>query len=158
MASEGCCDNIQQIECGCLDTVREKRNVFASATSGILFAMGWWLIIDASLVHFIEPSHQVIGAISTLGLIMVNSISGAMIDADSYTDGVCGPTGARVWLIIGLMMSFGGFIAGAWVMSQQYLKRDDRDDEGGIAMFFQNVLIFLSSMLFKFGRAPSGSF
>eukprot|EP00040_Diaphanoeca_grandis_P032796 m.199587 g.199587 ORF g.199587 m.199587 type:complete len:157 (-) comp32740_c0_seq1:337-807(-) len=154
MASQGCCDNIQ-MDCGCLDTVREKRNMIASASSGVLFAVAWWVIIDASLVHFIEPSHQVIGAISSLGLIMVNSISGSMIDGDSYSDGVCGPAGMRLWLIIGLMMSFGGFIAGAWVMSQQYLKRDDRPNEGGISLFFQNVLIFISSMIFKFGRAPA---
>lgn len=128
--------------------------MISSAGAGILFAVGWWVMIDASIIQPITPSHQVIGGVSTLGLIMVNSISGAMIDSDSYTDGACGPTGARVWLIIGLMMSFGGFIASAWVMSALYLKKPDVDNEGGIALFFQNVLIFLASMLFKFGRGP----
>ena len=37
----------------------------------------------------------------------VNSISAGMLEGDSYTDGACGPSGARVWLILGLCMSFG---------------------------------------------------
>lgn len=92
------------------------------------------------------------GVFSTLGFIMFNSISVSMIDNDGYTDGACGSAGARVWLIIGLMMSFGGFIAGTWLMAAQYLEKSDRSDYAGVCLFMQNFLILLSSMVFKFGR------
>lgn len=100
-----------------------------------------------------------------------------MMDNNMYTDGVCGPTGeslarrrnslllsaalcaslqwwlcagARVWLIIGLMASFAGFIAATWIMAQVYLPH--HKESGGVSLFMQNFLILLSSFIFKFGR------
>ena len=43
-------------------------------------------------------------------------------------------------------------------MAQQYLEKDEVDDYGGVCLLLQNLFIFMSSMLFKFGRAGNGSY
>ena len=60
------------------------------------------------------------------------------------------PAGARVWLIMGLMASFGGFIGATWIMAQEYLPH--HKEAGGVSLFMQNFLILISSFIFKFGR------
>lgn len=52
----------------------------------------------------------------------VNAISAEMLNGE-YSEGCLGGTGARVWLIIGLVCSFGSFVASIWVMVAAYLQR-----------------------------------
>ena len=96
------------------------------------------------------------GAMSTLGLLMVNSVSADMLDGDSYSEGCLGPIGARIWLLIGLIASLGSFAASIYVMVVAYLEQGQ--DYAGAAIFLQNGLIFLSAILFKFGRGDTDDY
>jgi hypothetical protein len=76
-------------------------------------------MIDAASVDTVVHSHQMAGVFSTLGLIMVNSVSASQLDNDAYTDGACSSGCAKGWLILGLMISFGSLIAGIWLFVQE---------------------------------------
>eukprot|EP00055_Hartaetosiga_balthica_P002619 m.4611 g.4611 ORF g.4611 m.4611 type:complete len:164 (-) comp2263_c0_seq1:1030-1521(-) len=160
MSSAGCCDDgcsscdgcFEGCECGCFG---EYRNQVASVTSGLLFALGWWFLIDASVNADVQDKHQAIGVMSTIGLFMVNAISGEMLEGNMYSDGCLGSTGARVWLLFGLVISFGSLISAIWVMVDQYINHGQ--DYAGAAVFLQNCLIFISSVIFKFGRGDSSN-
>lgn len=79
--------------------------------------------------------------------------------------------GARVWLVIGLVMSFGSLIAAIW-MAVLYiddgthllhnlvhikLTSSPGDSYAGICLILQNVLIFTASFIFKFGRGDTSA-
>eukprot|EP00045_Choanoeca_perplexa_P007995 m.73169 g.73169 ORF g.73169 m.73169 type:complete len:167 (-) comp14313_c0_seq1:1882-2382(-) len=163
MSAPGCLDNgCQDCGCqcdaceGCCEALRQHRNPLSSVTAGILFALGWWFLIDGTVNDHIEKKHQAIGTMSTVGMFMVNAISAEMLNSGYYSDGVLGPVGARVWLVLGLVMSFGCLISATWMMVE-YIN-DDRT-YAGVCVFVQNILIFISSVIFKFGRGdPYGSY
>eukprot|EP01147_Barroeca_monosierra_P000167 gene167-3558_t len=147
---QGCID-----DCSCIATVAANRNPISSVVAGLLFGVGWWFVIDGTVNTSIEDKHQAIGVISSVGLFMVNAISSEMLSGEVYTDGFLGTTGARVWLLIGLVMSFGSLIASTWVMIEVYIKHGY--DYAGACVFLQNCLIFISSLVFKFGRGSEPS-
>ena len=83
----------------------------------------------------------------------------------------CIHTGAKLWLFISFFGTFACLIAATWVMAVEYIQKHGQavvrhthtrstsltrtagvSDYAGIAIFMQNVLIFLSSLLYKFGR------
>ena len=72
----------------------------------------------------------------------VNAISANQLDNDAYTDGACGPTGAKIWLMFGLVMSFSCLIAGIWLMAQEYIEKD-QSKTAGVCLMLQNVFIFV---------------
>ena len=58
-----------------------------------------------------------------------------------------------------MLMATGGlflarFQAGIWLMAQEYGGKTNV--YGGTCMLLQNLLIFLASMVFKFGRGEDG--
>lgn len=141
--------------CECLE-LGEKRNAVVSVISGIMFFVGWWIVIDAAAVYpdqndFNHAFHTC-GVIATLAFFMINSVSNGQIRGDSYSTGCLGQTGARVWLFIGFLLGFGSLIAAAWILFGFYVVNGKQPDWPGIAVFLQNALIFFSSIVFKFGR------
>ncbi|KAJ8314872.1 hypothetical protein KUTeg_007022 [Tegillarca granosa] len=110
--------------CECLE-LGEKRNAVVSVISGVMFFVGWWIVIDAAAVYpdqneFNHAFHTC-GVIATIAFFMINSVSNGQIRGDSYSTGCLGQTGKQ-------------------------------PDWPGIAVFLQNALIFFSSIVFKFGR------
>jgi len=134
----------------------EKKNIVYSVLAGLLFSVGWWIIIDVAARH---PSNDVFnhafhtcGVISTISLFMVNIVSNAQVRGEvSYTDGFCGQTGARAWLFVGFVLGFASLIVGIYVLI------DTRFTGISIALFLQNALIFGGSMALKFGRKEDDS-
>lgn len=51
----------------------------------------------------------------------VNTVSSGQVRGDLYTDGCMGPYGARIWLFLGLMLSFGSLIAACWILFGGYV-------------------------------------
>ncbi|KAL6083370.1 hypothetical protein STEG23_011776 [Scotinomys teguina] len=89
--------------------------------------------------------------IQPLGFQGINAVSNAQVRGDSYESGCLGRTGARVWLFIGFMLMFGSLIASMWILFGAYVTQNT-DVYPGLAVFFQNALIFFSTLIYKFGR------
>jgi len=134
----------------------EKRNALASLLAGFLFFTGWWLSIDAAFVHpeSFAGTYFVIGIIGTISLFMVNSVTTAQIQGDSYSGGCMGPRGAKLWLFIGFVLGFSALIASCWILFSEFVGEsgEKRVLWAGMALFFQNVFIFGGSLCLKFGR------
>ncbi|MEJ1282980.1 transmembrane protein 50B [Cricetulus griseus] len=150
----GFLDNFRWPECECIDW-SERRNAVASVVAGILFFTGWWIMIDAAVVYpkpeQLNHAFHTCGVFSTLAFFMINAVSNAQVRGDSYESGCLGRTGARVWLFIGFMLMFGSLIASMWILFGAYVTQNI-DVYPGLAVFFQNALIFFSTLIYKFGR------
>ncbi|KAI4469150.1 small membrane protein-related [Holotrichia oblita] len=150
----------------------DKRNAFASILAGFLFFLGWWIVIDAEASNpkQIAAGH-VCGVFGTLSLIIINSISNSQIRGDAYEGGCLGPRGARVFLFLGFVLGFASVIAACWILFANFVNKGDyallTSLYGGlffiyviildehwprVGLFFQNALIFIVSLIYKFGR------
>eukprot|EP00127_Corallochytrium_limacisporum_P007525 Clim_evm47s253 gene=Clim_evmTU47s253 len=142
------------------DWLHDARNSIASYISGAFFGIAWWLLIDA---HATDPSMNgafyVCGVVSTLSLFMVNALSTGAIDESGYGGFGEGfsPKAARAWLLMGFILLFSGIISSAWIMFADYIVPGSDKQWTGIALFLQNVLIFLAALIFKFGRVDDES-
>ncbi|GCB80029.1 hypothetical protein scyTo_0016086, partial [Scyliorhinus torazame] len=119
------------------------------------FFTGWWIIIDAAVVYSkngeMNPAFHTCGVMSTIAFFMINAVSNGQVRGDGYSDGCLGRTGARIWLFIGFMLMFGSLIASMWILFGAYVV-PKANVYPGLAVFFQNALIFFSSLIYKFGR------
>lgn len=151
----GCLDNV---ECQCVGDIGNKRNLISSIVAGTIFSIGWWIVFDAAAIHpdqkDFNHAYHTCGVLATVALFMINAVSNGQIRGDSYTDGCLGNVGARVWLFVGFLLAFGSLIASAWVLFGPYVANKDKDTPvyPGVAVFLQNLFIFLSGLIFKFGR------
>ncbi|XP_031468595.1 transmembrane protein 50B isoform X3 [Phasianus colchicus] len=104
-------------------------------------------MIDAAVVYpkpeQMNHAFHTCGVFSTLAFFMINAVSNAQVRGDSYSDGCLGRTGARVWLFIGFMLMFGSLIASMWILFGAYVTQNI-NVYPGLAVFFQNALIFFS--------------
>lgn len=150
----GFLDNFRWPEFECIDW-GESRNTVASIVAGVLFFTGWWIIIDTAVVYPTnkEMNHafHTCGVMSTIAFFMINAVSNGQVRGDGYSEGCLGRTGARIWLFIGFMLMFGSLIASMWILFGAYVVPKN-DVYPGLAVFFQNALIFFSSLIYKFGR------
>ncbi|CAF0858753.1 unnamed protein product [Adineta ricciae] len=145
-----CCQNLELGE-------RFNRNTIASIVAGVIFAIGWWIIIDSTCQHPTQAEfnkvYYIIGAVGTIALILVNSVSNAQVRGDAYGDSCVGQVGARIILFIAFLLAFGSLIGGAWVLFGYYIPYKSSDKiYPGIAIFCQNLAIFISTVILKFGR------
>ncbi|KAL0985549.1 hypothetical protein UPYG_G00158480 [Umbra pygmaea] len=150
----GFLDNIRMPECECVDW-GERRNTVASIVAGVFFFSGWWVMIDAAVTYpnqeKMNHAFHTCGVFSTIAFFMINAVSNAQVQGEMYGDGCLGRTGARLWLFIGFMMMFGCLIASIWILFGAYVV-PKKDVYPGLAVFFQNALIFFSTLIYKFGR------
>ncbi|XP_067946468.1 transmembrane protein 50B-like [Watersipora subatra] len=155
----GCLTNCHLPDWECFDNLRQKRNSISSIVAGTLFGLGWWIIADAAAAYpdqndFPKACHTC-GVVSTLALIMVNSVSNSQVRGDTSDGGCLGSIGAKIWFFAGFILSFGALIGSAWILFGMYVVNnlENRNDWPGIAVFLQNLLIFFSAIIFKFGRS-----
>jgi len=147
---------------GCLDSfqlpriewfeISEKRNAVASISAGVLFFLGWWIIIDVSAVHGLNLPFHICGIFGTASLLMINAVSISQIRGEAYTTGFLSQNGLRIWLFVGFVLGFGSIIAATWFLISNYLTQEV-DKYPGVGLFLQNILIFASSLTFRFGRS-----
>ncbi|XP_017769798.1 PREDICTED: transmembrane protein 50A [Nicrophorus vespilloides] len=133
----------------------DKRNALASIFAGFLFFTGWWILIDAASVHSgsVLAGYHMCGVFGTLSLIMVNSVSNAQIRGDAFEGGCMGPRGSRIWLFLGFVMGFASVIASCWILFADFVAIEHTVQWPGVALFIQNAFIFISSLIYKFGRS-----
>lgn len=134
----------------------DKRNAISSFFAGLLFFTGWWFTIDAHSTHpaAFNGAYHICGIIGTISLFMINSVTTAQMQGDSYSGGCMGPRGVRLWLFIGLILGFAAVIASCWIFFYVFVGKDadSADVWVGIALFLQNLFIFGGSLVYKFGR------
>ncbi|KAI1303146.1 Transmembrane protein 50A [Halotydeus destructor] len=151
----GCLDNFEIRRPEWLD-FGEKRNAVASIISGSLFFTGWWIIVDVA-AHYPENdvfnhAYHVCGVFGTVSLFMINAVSNGQVRGESYTNGFLGQRGARIWLFVGFVLGFASMIASVWILFGDFIIQGKALLYPGLALFFQNLCIFMGSLLFKFGR------
>uniref|UniRef100_H2ZAZ0 Transmembrane protein 50B n=1 Tax=Ciona savignyi TaxID=51511 RepID=H2ZAZ0_CIOSA len=151
----GILDNFRCPTCECID-LGDKRNAVAAVISGVLFYSGWWIIIDASVQYSAaEMPHAVhaCGAVASFAFFMVNAVSNGQVRGDNYSDGCLGTTGARIWMLLGFLLTFGALTASMWVLFGIYVVNTTHSNAyPGVAVFLQNALIFFATLVYKFGR------
>ncbi|XP_054163586.1 transmembrane protein 50A-like [Oppia nitens] len=138
----------------------EYRNQWASFGAGVLFCTGWWFILDIA-AHYrsndFNNNFYLCGIFATIALIMINTVTTEQIDGQSYTEGCCGPQTSRVWFLLGWILAFISLIASVWILFQHYVVPEEKESHvnkyPGIALFMQNLFIFGSSLLMKYGRS-----
>jgi len=152
---EACTESCANIDLG------ERRNKIAAIAAGFLFFTGWWFAIDASATDHINTKDifHICGVFATISMFMVNLVSNGQLRGESYTDGCLGVMGARIWFFFGFLMGFGSLIGGAWILFGEYVYPSKEHTDflptntyPGVAFFLQNTFIFLSSLMYKFGR------
>lgn len=153
-----CFENIQMPACEWFEG-GDKRNAVASIVAGVMFFVGWWIIIDVasnypSMKEF-NHAYHVCGVIGTISLFMINAVSNAQVRGDAYSNGCFGPRGARAWLFIGFVLGFAAVIAACWILFADFVGSDDKDKRSwpGVGLFLQNTFIFIGSLVYKFGRS-----
>jgi len=155
----GCLDNVH---CECGIEWRDKRNAIAAILSGILFFSGWWIIIDVAATYPDDASsssptgflhaYYTCGVLSTVSMFMINAVSNTQVRGEAMTEGVLGTRGARLWLLLGFVVGFGSLIASVWILFGDFVVSGASSQWRGAALFLQNFLIFISSLVYKFGR------
>jgi len=89
---------------------------------------------------------------------MVNAVSNGQLRGEAFTDGCMGMRGARMWFFFGFLMGFGALIGASYILFGEYVVKANKDTFDpnvtypGVAIFLQNVCIFLASIVYKFGR------
>jgi len=152
----GCFDSMQ-LNCECME-LGERRNTVAAAISGVLFFIGWWIIIDCAAIypsmHDMHHAYHTCGVVGTLSFFMINAVSNGHIRGDLYNTGCMGQRGARVWLFLGFLLGFAAVIAAMWILFAGYVvPGGNRPQWPGIAIVLQNLFIFAGSLVYKFGRS-----
>lgn len=90
------------------------------------------------------------GIFGTLSFIIVNSISNSQLREDGF-DSV-NPRAAKGCLLIGFILGFSALTGSVWILISEYGSGKYEQSYPGVALLIQNVLIFLGSLTFKFGR------
>merc|ERR1712035_103398 len=156
------------------DFLGQNRNIVSTITSSFFFFTGWLIAIDSAVrcnisefpdLQYLDAYHTC-GVFATLSFLLINSVSNSRLDDDFYEGGLCGGCGAKVWLFMGFMCSFGSVIASLWILFGAYVTNGPDIPDGsdalkycpsssypGIAIFLQNFFILISTMVFKFGRS-----
>ncbi|CAF0773361.1 unnamed protein product [Adineta steineri] len=147
-----------------LDSVNKKldlhkyfnRNAIASILSGALFAFAWWIIIDLTYQYPLKSDfnkiYYIIGIVATFALILANSISNSQVLGDTNEDNCLGQFGARSLLFISFLLAFGSLIASAWLLFGYYISHKQGNLYPIVMIFVQNLIIFISTLILKFGR------
>lgn len=92
----------------------------------------------------------ILGIFGTLSFIIVNSISNSQLRDDGY-DSV-NPRAAKACLLLGFILGFSALTGSVWILISEYASGVYSTPYPGVALLIQNVLIFLGSLTFKFGR------
>lgn len=120
---------------------------------GAQFFSGWWIIIDVGARYSSTDFYgafYVFGVFGTLSFIIVNSISNNQLRDDNYTG--TNPKAAKGCLLLGFILGFSALTGSVWILISEYASGKYPNTWPGVALLIQNILIFLGSLTFKFGR------
>jgi hypothetical protein len=139
--------------------------------AGALYAVGFWMWVDATVISNAEYSSAAAAAgtvftvkwyqwipfvVGTLAIFMINlpphsaifgDTAGIDLGDGSYTARI------RVWLFVSLVVAFGAIAAAIWMAAAQLLKPAIADKWPGAALIISNALVFASALVYRFQRA-----
>lgn len=77
----------------------------------------------------------------------------------AFTGGILGGSGIKVFLFTGFVLGFTSIIAAIWIMVAEFAVNEARTDKyPGYALLIHNVFIFLSTLIYKFGRQSENDY
>ncbi len=68
-----------------------------------------------------------------------------------YADGIFNTSVARIWIFIAFLINFGSLIGSIWMFFAYYVA-EGRNIKPGLSILLQNLFIFISTHIWKFGR------
>ncbi|KAL1929572.1 hypothetical protein VTP01DRAFT_1710 [Rhizomucor pusillus] len=128
-------------------------------SSGILFALGWWVFIDAQVMSsqsqnakaYMGFEDWVSGILATLGMIVINLIDKSRLHGDAYVySGSSLVWKARLFLFLGFALIAGGFAGSFCTLIIKYIVYFDSAQPYtyyGAAGVVQCGLIMLSTVV-----------
>mmetsp|Transcript_1433 Transcript_1433/g.2956 ORF Transcript_1433/g.2956 Transcript_1433/m.2956 type:complete len:152 (+) Transcript_1433:130-585(+) len=131
----------------------------SSVTAGVIFGIGWWVYIDGAAVA--EGTGRdplgyswLPGVGTTLCFLMINMMSWSQLSDDMNQRGMCM---ARAFLFSAMIIGLGCISVALFIMVNEYLNGGDEVGTKwpGIALMIQNLLIFVSTFIMRFGTMPS---
>ncbi|KAJ9600266.1 hypothetical protein L9F63_009442 [Diploptera punctata] len=148
----------------------KNKNIMITIIASILFFSGWWIIFDleayykGSTMKHMNKSFHLCGFFGTISLLIVNMIPNAALTSENtYQRFFCSKCFCRFWLFIGFCIAFSAIIGATWILIDYFAYADANGEEElpdwpPIALFLQNILIFVSSLLMRFGRSELPQF
>lgn len=130
-------------------------NLIISATASFLFFGGWWLMADKDIYDVTENNrlYHIPGIVATLAFLSINIVPAHFFyDSITYNQGCFSPGVAKLYLFIWLMISFGCLIGAFYILINDFILDQKRYQWPGYGICLQNILIFASSMLLRFGK------
>ncbi|XP_035905907.1 transmembrane protein 50A [Anopheles stephensi] len=132
-----------------------RRTILATLVASLLFFSGWWIIIDTASTYpeSFNFSYYICGILATISFIIVNAISNDLLHSSgAYTNGILNAGTAKLFLFAGFVLGFTSIIAAIWIMIAEFAVNESRTDKyPGYALLIQNIFIFLSTLIYKFG-------
>ncbi|KAL1513792.1 hypothetical protein ABEB36_003153 [Hypothenemus hampei] len=130
-------------------------NLLISAISSLLFFTGWWVIADVDVYRIIlkNKTYYVPGIISTFAFLFTNIVPAHYFyDSFTYRHGCFTPAVARTYLLMWLMISFGCLIGSFYILINDFILDQDKQQWPGYGICLQNCFIFTANMLLRFGK------
>lgn len=144
----------------CMHEILPSRSVIVGYTSGILFTVGWWFFFDALIYSKYNKFEVQIGLwdwvpglVSTLSLIIINLINQESLRGDGdFGDDYS--QNAKLCAFIGVSLALAALGSSLTIFVMEYVipGLEGAVRYCGSAIVIQNFLIFISSMIFWFGR------
>jgi hypothetical protein len=143
-----------------MHNIKPSRPVIVGYTSGILFTVGWWFFFDAviysknkNLDVSIGIWDWIPGIISTVALIIINLINQEALKGDGDFDDEYSQS-AKLCAFIGVSLALAALGSSLTIFIMEYIIPGVGSEAKycGSEIVLQNFFIFISSMIFWFGR------
>jgi len=138
------------------------RETLLSYFSGVLFAIAWWIWIDAHAksveLKAAGPGFgpfYLVGILGSVAFVMINTVSWKDLMGGEWAFGEEGSQAKiRIWFFLALILGFGAICLSLWLGIEKWLNNSEFPYKyPGVALIVQNMMIFASALLFKF-RIP----
>eukprot|EP01111_Echinosteliopsis_oligospora_P009094 TRINITY_DN2604_c0_g1_i1.p1 TRINITY_DN2604_c0_g1~~TRINITY_DN2604_c0_g1_i1.p1 ORF type:complete len:150 (-),score=34.56 TRINITY_DN2604_c0_g1_i1:100-549(-) len=134
-----------------------------SVFAGILFGIGWIMLIDAHVYQSsvgLSPKIQAWfyapGIVATVALFMSNIVNLEAMNPYSWIAEEGVTARVRAWLFLAFVLSFGSVAASIWIMVALFSPPETQWP--GVAMILQSIFIFVSSLCFMYSKTPSDAY
>lgn len=142
--------------CGGDETLKR---IICCAASGMLFAVGWWLVIDSAAFTKMTDEPQSLMFQFTLpnifisvALVMLNAFKWEDLKGEGLSEN--NHSRAKLCMFLGLFVAFSSVAGSVWVLIDKYVAASAiaASSYPGIALFLSTLLIFSSAMVMRAGR------